>query len=73
MGIPDYLTCLLRNLYGQQLEPDMKQQTGSKLGEEYSKLYIVIRFVSRLCRVHHAKWRAGLIMSWNQDGLEYYQ
>ena len=33
MGIPDHLTCLLRNLYaGQeaQLELDMKQQTGSK-------------------------------------------
>ena len=36
MGIPDHLTCLLRNLYaGQegQLEPDMKQWTGSKLGK----------------------------------------
>ena len=33
MGIPDHLTCLLRNLYaGQeaQLEVDMEQQTGSK-------------------------------------------
>ena len=32
MGIPDYLTCLLRNLYAkkQQLELDMEQQTGSK-------------------------------------------
>ena len=33
MGIPDHLTCLLRNLYHvkkQQLELDMKQQTGSK-------------------------------------------
>ena len=33
MGIPDYLTCLLRHLYAgkkQQLEPDMEQQTGSK-------------------------------------------
>ena len=33
MGIPDHLTCLLRNLYaGQeaQLELDMGQQTGSK-------------------------------------------
>ena len=32
IGIPDHLTCLLRNLYvGQeeQLEPDMEQQTGS--------------------------------------------
>ena len=33
MGIPEHLTCLLRNLYaGQenQLELDMEQQTGSK-------------------------------------------
>ena len=25
----------------QQLEPDMEQQTGSKLGKEYIRLYIV--------------------------------
>ena len=40
MGIPDHLTCLLRNQYADQeakLEPDMKQQTGSKLGKEYIK------------------------------------
>ena len=41
MGIPDHLTCLLRNLYfsGQEakLEPDMKQRTASKLGKEYIK------------------------------------
>ena len=33
MGIPDHLTCLLRNLYAvrkQQLGLDMEQQTGSK-------------------------------------------
>ena len=33
MGIPDHLTCLLRNcmqVRKQQLEQDMKQQTGSK-------------------------------------------
>ena len=33
LGIPDHLTCLLRNLYAgqkQQLELDMEQQTGSK-------------------------------------------
>ena len=39
MGIPDYLTCLLRGMYAgetcmqvrkQQLELDMEQQTGSK-------------------------------------------
>ena len=33
MGIPDHLTCLLRNLYAvrkQQLELNMEQQTGSR-------------------------------------------
>ena len=38
MDIPDHLICLLRNLYaGQeaQLESDMEQLTGSKLGKEY--------------------------------------
>ena len=41
MGIPDHLTCLLRNLYAQirkqQLELDKEQQTGSKSGKEYVK------------------------------------
>ena len=40
MGIPDHLTCLLRNLYAdkkQQLELDIEQQTGSKSGKEYIK------------------------------------
>ena len=38
-GIPDHLTCLLRNLYAGQeaTESDMEQQTGSKLGKEYVK------------------------------------
>ena len=36
MGIPDHLTCLLRNLYAGQ-EPGMGQQAGSKLGKEYHK------------------------------------
>ena len=40
MGIPDHLTCLLRNIMQvkkQQLEPNMEQWTGSKLGKEYIK------------------------------------
>ena len=41
MGIPDYLTSLLQNLYAglkkQQLELDMEQWTCSKLGKEYVK------------------------------------
>ena len=41
MGMPDPLTCLLRNLYAGQettLELDREQQTGSKLGKEYIKV-----------------------------------
>ena len=40
MGIPDLITGLLRNLYAGQeatLEPNVEQQTGSKLGKEYVK------------------------------------
>ena len=39
MGIPDHLTCLLRNLYAGQeaTELNMELQTGSKLGKEYIK------------------------------------
>ena len=40
MGIPDHLTCLLRNLFAgqkEQLDLDMKQRTGSKLGKQYIK------------------------------------
>ena len=39
MGIPDHLTCPLRNLYAGQEETDldMEPQTGSKLGKEYIK------------------------------------
>ena len=40
MGIPDHLTCLLRNLYACQeatVSTDMEEQTGSKSGKEYVK------------------------------------
>ena len=40
MGIPDHLTCLLRNLYAghrQQLESDMERWSSSKLAREYVK------------------------------------
>ena len=43
IGIPDHLNSPLQNLYAgqevtKQLEPDMEQQTGSKLGKEYVKV-----------------------------------
>ena len=40
MGIPDHLTCPREScmqVKKQQLEPDVEQQTGSKLGKEYVK------------------------------------
>ena len=39
MGIPDHLTCLLRNLYASQelTELDVEQLAGSKLGKENVK------------------------------------
>ena len=40
MGIPDLLTCLLRNRYAiknHQLKPDVEQWTASKLGKKYDK------------------------------------
>ena len=40
IGIPDHLTCLLRNLHAGQEEEvrtHMEQETGSRLGKEYIK------------------------------------
>ena len=41
MGIPDHLTCLLRNLYADQeatrSEQDMEQETGTKSRKEHIK------------------------------------
>ena len=40
MGIPDHLTCLLRNLYAGQettVRLDIERWTGSKLGKKYVK------------------------------------
>ena len=40
MGLPDHLTCLLRNLYAGQkaiVRMDMEQQTGSKSGKDCVK------------------------------------
>ena len=45
MRIPDHLTCLWEiciQARKQQLELDMEQQTGSKLGKEYIKAVILL-------------------------------
>ena len=44
MGIPDHLTCLLRNLHaGQEVSVRTRHEkwTSFKLGKEYNRLYIV--------------------------------
>ena len=51
----------------QQSEMDMPQQTGSKLGKGYIRLYSVTLFISLICRVHHVKCWVGWSTSWNQD------
>ena len=47
MGIPDHLTCLLRNLYAGQeaTELDMEQQTGSNWKRSTSRLYIITQLI----------------------------
>ena len=51
----------------QELEPDMKQQTVSKLGKEYVKTVYCHPAYLIICRVHHEKRWDGGSTSWNQD------
>ena len=55
MEIPDYLTCLLRNLdAGQEaiVRTGREQVTASKLGKE-------LLLIKLICRVNHMKCQAG--------------
>ena len=69
MGIPDHLTCLLRNLYvgHETTEMDMEKQTGSKLGKEYVKAVYCHPAYLTICRVHHEKRWAD---EWNTGGIK---
>ena len=61
MGIPDHLTCPLRNLYAGQeatVRMDMEQWTGSKLGEEYIKTAFC--HPAYLTYAEYIMWNAGL-------------
>ena len=60
MGLPDHLTCLLRNLGQEARELDMEQQTGSKFGKEYVEaVYCHPANLTYICRGHHAKCWTG--------------
>ena len=57
----------------QQLELDMKQQTGSKSGKEYVKAVHWHPAYLTSMRVPHVKCQAGWITNWNQDCQERHQ
>ena len=68
MGIPDHLTCLLRNIMQvkkQQLEPNMEQWTGSKLGKEYIKA--VYCHLAYLTSMQSTSWD---MLGWMKHKLE---
>ena len=76
MGIPDHLTCLLKTcmcIKKPQLELDMGQQTGSKLGKEYVKaVYCYPVYLTHMQSTSY-KMQAGWITSWNQEYQGKYQ
>ena len=61
MGIPDHLTCLLRNLYAGQeaiVKSNMEQKTGFKLGKECIKaVYCYLAYLTYMqstsCKMPH--------------------
>ena len=67
MGIPDHLTCLLRNLYAGQdaTELDMEKQTGSKLEKEYVKA--VYCHPAYLTSMQSTSWET---LDWKKHKLE---
>ena len=57
----------------QQLEPDMEQQAGSKLGKDYTKVVYCHPAYLTYMQLHHEKCWAGSSTHWNQDCQEKYQ
>ena len=75
MGIPDHLTCLLRNLYASQ-EATVRTRHGTtdwfKVGKECVKAsYCHPAYLAYM--QSHAKCQAGWSTSWNQDCWGKYQ
>ena len=73
-GIPDHLTCLLRNLYSGQ-EATVITGYGSMnwfqigKGKHQGCHPVYLTYI----RVYHVKCQAGYITSWSQDCWEKYQ
>ena len=76
MGIPDHLTCLLRNLYAGQeakLGLVMEQQTGSKSGKEYIKAVYCHPAYLTYMQSTSREMLGWMKHKWNQDCQEKYQ
>ena len=75
MGIPDHLTCLLRNLYAGQ-EATVRTGHGTtdcfQIGKGVHQGCILLPCLCNIYRVHHEKCWAGWSTRWNQDCLEKY-
>ena len=76
MGIPDHLTCLLRNLYaGQEVTVRTRHRTTDwfTLGKEYVRaVYCHPAYLTYMQRTSWKGW-AGKSTSWNQDCWKKYQ
>ena len=77
MGIPDHLTCLLRNLYAGQ-EATVRTGHGTtdwfQIGKECVKaVYCHPAYLTGMQSIYHEKHWTGRNTSWNQDCWEKYQ
>ena len=76
MGIPDHLTCLLRNLYAGQ-EATVRTGHGTTdwfhIGKGVPQGYILSPCLFILYAEYHEEHCAGRSTSWNQDCWEKYQ
>ena len=73
MGVPDHLTCLLRNLYaGQEATVRIGHGTTDwfQIGKGVHQGCILPPYLFNLYTVHHEKCWAGGSTSWNQDCRE---
>ena len=74
-GIPDHLTCPLRNLYADQ-EATVRTGHGTtdwfQIGKGVHQGCILSPGLINICRVHHEKRWAGKSTNWNQDCQEKY-
>ena len=68
MGIPDHLTCLLRNLYAGQ-KATVRTGRGTtdwfQIGKGVRQGCVFTLLIYLICRVHHEKCWAGRSTSWN--------